>query len=48
MELVPALPDDPSTTSEAGEVRVGAVELGGEYAGRRDSPCETVEPPSTA
>lgn len=43
MELVPALPDGPSTTFEAGEVRVGVMELGGEYAEYQDYPYETVD-----
>ena len=43
MELVPALPDGPSTTFEAGEVRVGVMELGAEYAEYQDYPYDTAD-----
>ncbi|MBB6646279.1 MTH865 family protein [Halobellus ruber] len=43
MELVPALPDGPGTTFEAGEVSVGVMELGSEYAEYQNYPYETVE-----
>ncbi|WP_058991848.1 MTH865 family protein [Haloarcula sp. CBA1127] len=41
MELVPVLPDGPSTTFEAGDVRVGVMDFGTEYAEYQDYPYET-------
>ncbi len=41
MELVPALPDGPGTTFEAGEVSVGVMELGSEYADYQEYPYES-------
>lgn len=43
MELVPALPDGPSTTFEAGDVRVGVMDFGAEYAEYQEYPYETAE-----
>ena len=43
MELVPVLPDGPSTTFEAGGVSVGVMELGSEYAEYQEYPYETVD-----
>lgn len=43
MELVPALPDGPGTTFEAGDVSVGVMELGGAYAEYQEYPYETVD-----
>lgn len=41
MELVPALPDGPSTTFEADDVTVEVMDLGMEYADYQDYPYET-------
>ena len=43
MDLVPALPDGPGTTFEAGDVSVGVMELGGTYAEYQTYPYETVD-----
>lgn len=43
MELVPALPDGPGTTFEAGDVSVGVMELGSEYAEYQTYPYETAD-----
>jgi len=43
MELVPALPDGPSTTFEAGDVSVGVMEFGTEYADYQTYPYETAD-----
>ena len=43
MELVPVLPDGPSTTFEAGGVSVGVMDLGAEYAEYQDYPYETAD-----
>lgn len=43
MELVPALPDGPGTTFEAGDVSVGVMDLGMEYADYQDYPYETAD-----
>lgn len=43
MELVPVLPDGPSTTFEAGEISVGVMDLGAEYAEYQDYPYETAD-----
>lgn len=41
MELVPALPDGPSTTFEADDVTVEVMDLGMEYAEYQEYPYET-------
>lgn len=41
MELVPALPDGPATTFEAGEITIEVMELGATYADYQDYPYET-------
>lgn len=41
MELVPALPDGPATTFEAGDVAVDVMELGATYGEYQDYPYET-------
>ncbi len=43
MDLVPALPDGPGTTFDAGEVSVGVLELGGTYAEYQTYPYETAD-----
>ncbi|RKS78436.1 hypothetical protein BDK61_4101 [Haloarcula quadrata] len=43
MDLVPALPDGPGTTFEAGDVRVGVMDFGAEYAEYQEYPYETAE-----
>ncbi|GGI98548.1 hypothetical protein GCM10008995_05530 [Halobellus salinus] len=43
MELVPALPNGPGTTFEAGAVSVGVMELGSEYADYQNYPYETAD-----
>jgi len=43
MELVPVLPDGPGTTFEAGDVSVGVMDFGAEYAEYQDYPYETAE-----
>lgn len=42
-ELLPVLPDGPATTFEAGDVTIGAMELGMEYADYQDYPYDHVE-----
>lgn len=42
-ELIPVLPDGPSTTFEAGDVTIGAMELGTEYAEYQTYPYDDVE-----
>jgi len=41
MELVPALPDGPATTFEAGDVAVDVMELGATYGEYQEYPYET-------
>ena len=41
MELVPALPDGPGTTFEAGDVSIKVMDLGTTYADYQDYPYET-------
>jgi Uncharacterized protein conserved in archaea len=43
-ELLPALPNGAATTFEAGDVTIGAMELGMEYADYQEYPYERVEP----
>lgn len=43
-ELIPVLPDGAVTTFEAGDVTVGAMELGMEYAEYQDYPYGDAEP----
>jgi len=38
MELTPVLPDGPGTTFEAGDVSVGVMDFGAEYAEYQDYP----------
>jgi hypothetical protein len=42
-ELIPVLPDGPSTTFEAGDVTIGAMELGMEYAEYQAYPYDEAE-----
>jgi hypothetical protein len=42
-DLVPVLPDGTNTTFEAGDVSIGAMELGMEYGEYQDYPYESVE-----
>ncbi len=42
-ELIPVLPDGAATTFEAGDVTLGAMELGMEYAEYQDYPYENVD-----
>ena len=42
-ELLPVLPDGPATTFEAGDVTIGARDLGREYADYQDSSYANVE-----
>jgi hypothetical protein len=41
MELVPALPDGPATTFEAGDVSVDVMEFGATYGEYQEYPYET-------
>jgi hypothetical protein len=43
MELVPALPDGPGTTFEAGDVSIKVMDLGTTYADYQDYPYETAD-----
>lgn len=43
MDLVPALPQGPSTTFEAGDVRFTAMELASKVSGHQDFPYEDVD-----
>lgn len=43
MDLVPALPDGPMTTFEAGDVRFTAMELATKLGGEQEFPYETAE-----
>lgn len=43
MDLVPALPDGPGTTFEAGDVRLTAMELASKLGGHQEFPYEDVE-----
>ncbi|QHS17283.1 MTH865 family protein [Halopenitus persicus] len=43
MDLVPALPDGPGTTFEAGDVRFTAMELATKLGGEQEFPYESVE-----
>lgn len=42
-DLIPVMPDGPATSFEAGEVRIGAMELGMGYADYQEYPYENVE-----
>jgi hypothetical protein len=42
-ELIPVLPDGPATTFEAGDVTLGAMELGMGYADYQEYPYSDVE-----
>lgn len=42
-ELIPVLPDGAETTFEAGDVTLGAMDIGMGYAEYQDYPYETVE-----
>jgi hypothetical protein len=42
-ELIPVLPDGPATTFEAGDVSLGAMELGMGYADYQDYPYDDVD-----
>lgn len=42
-ELIPVLPDGAATTFEAGDVTIGAMELGMEYADYQEYPYESVD-----
>ena len=44
MDLVPALPNGPGTTFEAGDVSFTAMELGTKLSGAQEFPYEDVEP----
>jgi hypothetical protein len=43
MDLLPALPDGPSTTFEAGDVRFSAMELAAKLGGEQDFPYESLD-----
>lgn len=43
MDLVPALPDGPTTRFEAGDVNLTAMELATKLGGHQDFPYEDVE-----
>jgi hypothetical protein len=43
MNLVPALPNGPGTTFEAGEVSITAMELSTKFGGDQDFPYEDVD-----
>jgi hypothetical protein len=43
MELVPVLPDGPATTFEAGDVSVGVMDFGAEYADYQEYPYESAD-----
>lgn len=43
MELIPVLPDGTATTFEAGEICIGAMDLGMGYAEYQDYPYDDVE-----
>jgi hypothetical protein len=43
MELVPVLPDGPATTFEAGDVSVGVMDFGAEYADYQEYPHESAD-----
>ncbi len=43
MDLLPALPDGPGTTFEAGDVRVSAMELGSRLSGYQEFPYDDVD-----
>lgn len=42
-ELIPVLPDGPATTFDAGNVSIGAMELGMDYAEYQEYPYEDAE-----
>jgi len=42
-ELIPVLPDGAATTFEAGDVTLGAMDIGMGYAEYQDYPYQTVE-----
>ena len=44
MDLVPALPNGPSTTFESGDVSFTAMELNSQAGGRQEFPYEDVDP----
>jgi hypothetical protein len=43
MDLIPALPDGPATTFEAGDQSLTAMELAAKLGGHQDFPYHTVE-----
>ncbi|MGM0592284.1 MAG: MTH865 family protein [Halobacteriota archaeon] len=43
MDLVPALPNGPATTFEAGDVRLSAMELAAKLGSHQDFPYDSVE-----
>mgnify|MGYP000073687492 CR=1 FL=1 len=43
MDLLPSLPNGPSTTFEAGDVRVSAMELGSRLSGYQEFPYDEVD-----
>ncbi|MFD1569080.1 MTH865 family protein [Halorubrum laminariae] len=43
MDLVPVLPDGPTTTFEAGDVRVTAMELASKLGGEQEFPYESAD-----
>jgi hypothetical protein len=43
MDLVPALPDGPGTTFEAGDVSFSAMELAANLSGHQEFPYETLD-----
>lgn len=43
MDLLPALPNGPSTTFEAGDVRLTVMELATKYSGHADFPYEDAD-----
>lgn len=43
MDLVPVLPDGPTTTFEAGDVRVTAMELAAKLGGEQEFPYESAD-----
>jgi hypothetical protein len=43
MDLVPALPDGPGTTFEAGDVSFSAMELASKLGGHQEFPYETLD-----
>jgi hypothetical protein len=43
-DLLPALPDGPMTTFEAGDLRLTAMQLGTEFGDEAEFPYESVDP----